>query len=264
MSMTREQRAITIEERTRSSTQEGTMGSTFERTFVVAVPVGRAWSAFVEPREREAWMSPPGRDPIENPGAAYPADGFPEVQFKVEEVDPNRRLRWRQGPHCDPPGWLDIVVTFEEVESGTRITISRSGFGDSEEWTLFGQSTTLGWNESIADLVCYLETGIRAGRHFGGGKGSVGASMLETGAGIRIVNVVPGGFADAAGLSQGDLLLRLGGAAVVRRSDVWALERAHGPGAMIDAEYVRNGELLRGNALLSERNFTETHGFGGA
>jgi len=28
----------------------------YERTFVVAVPVARAWQAFVDPAEREAWM----------------------------------------------------------------------------------------------------------------------------------------------------------------------------------------------------------------
>jgi uncharacterized protein YndB with AHSA1/START domain len=264
MHATQETRSITIEERVRSSTQEDSMANTYERSFVVSVPVARAWSAFVEPSEREAWMSPPGRDPIANPDVAFPADGFPEIEFKVEQVEPNRLLRWKQGPHSDPPGWLDVVVTFEEMESGTRISITRSGFGDSEAWTLFGQSTTLGWEESLADLVCYLETGVRALRHHGGTKASLGASMLETEAGVRIAQVAPGGFAAEAGLRPGDLLVRLGGTAIVRRSDVWALERAHGPGAQIDVEYVRDRELMRGEAVLSEPNYTETHGLAGA
>jgi S1-C subfamily serine protease len=111
--------------------------------------------------------------------------------------------------------------------------------------------------------VCYLETGVRANRHFGG-KASIGASMLETHAGIRIMNVAPGGFAEEAGLARGDLLVRLGGAAILRRSDVWAVERAHGPGARIEAEYVRDGALQSGGAALSAPNFTEVHGLAGA
>lgn len=243
--------------------QERTKSAQYERTFVVAVHVARAWAAFVEPREREAWMVPPGRDPIEKPDIAYPADDFPPTQFEVQQVEPNRLLRWREGPHADPPAWLEVSVTFEDIESGTRISITRSGFGDSDEWTRFTQSTALGWDESIADLICYLETGVRAGRHFGE-KSSVGASMIETGAGVRIAQAIAGGFAAEAGLRPGDLILRLAGASVVRRSDVWALERAHRAGDPVDVDYVRDRQVLRGRAPLSAHNYTETHGATGA
>lgn len=247
------------------TTRDNVMSATFERTFTVAVPVERAWKAFVDPRDREAWMSPPGRDPIEHPDAQYPADGFPKVEFKLGEVDEHRRLAWSQF-HTMPSGsqaWVDTTVTFASVDAGTRITITRSGFGEDLEWDLFAQSTGQGWADSLIDLVAYLEAGVNVSRHFSG-RSSVGAVMRETPAGVRIQRVIDGGFAAEAGLREGDLLVSLGGAGVYRRSDVWFLQREHAPGTELEVSYVREGALRTGYGRLSEKNYTETHGYSGA
>ena len=246
-------------------TNDDVVSATFERTFTVAVPVERAWKAFVDPRDREAWMSPPGRDPIEHPDAQYPADGFPKVEFKLGEIDEHRRLTWSQF-HTMPSGsesWVDTTVTFESVDVGTRITITRSGFGEDMEWELFAQSTGQGWADSLVDLVAYLEAGVNVSRHFAG-RSSIGAVMHETPAGVRIQRVIEGGFADEAGLRAGDLLVSLASAGVYRRSDVWFLQREHASGTEMDVSYVRGGALRSGRARLSEKNYTETHGYSGA
>jgi uncharacterized protein YndB with AHSA1/START domain len=249
--------------------KESTMSGTYERTFVLSVPVQRAWELFTEPREREQWMVPPGRDPIEHPDQPM-IEGFRKDDYRLGEIEEHKRLSWQQS--LDPEGndmrWVDTTVVFEETERGTKITITRSGFGDSEAWQMFWQSTTLGWDESIADLIAYVETGVPGRRHFSSQarrpKGSLGAQMLETGAGVRIVFPVPGGFAERAGLQRGDLLLRLGDVAIVRRADVWSAERAYGPGHEVEAEYVRDGKLLNGKAPLSDLHYTELSGRGGA
>jgi uncharacterized protein YndB with AHSA1/START domain len=245
--------------------QESFMGDTYERTFTVSFPVSRVWSAFTEPREREAWMSPPGRDPIEHPEAQYPADGFPKVELKIGEVEEGHVLNWSQF-HTLPSGssaWIDTTVTFEAVETGTRVTITRSGFGQGEEWDMFAQSTGQGWDDSLVDLIAYLETGVNVSRHFSG-RSSIGASMWESTAGLRITRVIPGGFCAEAGVEEGDLLISIGGAGVYRRSDVWFLQREHEPDEELDVTYVRDGSLLRGRGRLSERNYTETRGGIGA
>lgn len=244
------------------------MTGSYERTFVLSVPVERAWRAFTDPREREKWMVPPGRDPLEHPDQPM-IEGFQRQEYKLGDVEEHRRLNWSQSYTVEgDPRRVDTTVVFEETESGTRITVTRSGFGDSEAWQIMKQSTSLGLDESIADLIAYLETGVAAERHFSSQarrpKGSVGAQMFETGAGVRIVYVVPGGFAEASGMQRDDLLLRLGDVAIVRRSDVWASERAYGPGQEIDAEYVRDRKLLRRKAPLSDTHYTELHGRGGA
>jgi uncharacterized protein YndB with AHSA1/START domain len=248
--------------------KEDAMGGTFERTFVLAVPVERAWQAFVAPREREKWFVPPGRDPLEHPDQPL-IEGFEKNEYKIGEIDEHKRLSWSQSQNVEGDArWVDTTVVFEEVESGTRITITRSGFGDSEAWQLFVQSTGLGTDESIADLIAYMETGVPAGRHYSSQskapKGSLGAQMRDTGAGVRIVYVVPGGFAEEAGMRAGDLLYRLADASVFRRSDVWCVERVLKPGYELEAEYVRDGKLLTGAGRLSSTHYTELSGRGGA
>jgi uncharacterized protein YndB with AHSA1/START domain len=246
-------------------TKEEIVSAEYERTFVVAVPVERAWQAFVDPRGREAWMSPPGRDPLEHPEAEYPAPGFPKTELKIGAVEEHRRLTWSQASTM-PSGsqaWVDTTVTFEEVATGTRITITRSGFGEGIEWDLFAQSTGQGWDDSVIDLVAYLETGVNVSRHFSG-QSSVGAVMQETPAGVRMRRVVPGGFADEAGMRDGDLLVSVGGAGAYRRSDVWFVQREHPAGEQMDVTYVRDGSLHHGRGRLSEANYTETHGWSGA
>lgn len=216
------------------------MSVRYERTFVVAAPVERAWQAFVDPEEREAWM---GTRPAE----------LEAGEMKIGTVEPHRRLSWSDSP-AGLDGWCETTVTFEEVSAGTRITIVRSGFGDSEDWLHFAENTERGGGETIADLILYLETGVRASRHFPFRSG-LGATMLQSGAGVRITYVVPGGFAAEAGMQSGDLLLRLNGASVVHVSDVAFLGREHGPGEEIEAEYVRGGEVLRGRGPLSEWSY---------
>jgi len=221
-----------------------TAAGTYERTFVVAAPVARAWQAFADPQEREAWMGTPP------PGALEPGE------MKLGTIEPNRRLSFSQRP-AGLDGWYDTTVTFEDLGTGTRITITRSGFGDSEAWQHFAENTQRGFDEMIADLILYLETGVRGQRHFLFRSG-IGATTLQTGAGVRITHVVPGGFAAEAGIQPGDLLLRLNGASMVHASDVGVVGREHDPGTVVDIEYVRGGEVLRGRAALSPWN----HGTG--
>ncbi len=216
------------------------MSEKYKRTFVVAVPVARAWQAFTDPQEREAWM---GSRPVE----------LDLGEMKVEALEPHQRLSWSQS-HSGLDGSYQTAVTFEEVASGTRITIVRSGFGDSEDWLHFAENTQRGGDEMIADLILYLETGVRAVRHFQFLSG-IGATTLESGPGVRITHVVPGGFAAEAGMRSGDLLLRLNGAPVLGMSDVAFACREHAPGVVLEAEYVRGTEVRRGSAPLSPWDF---------
>jgi uncharacterized protein YndB with AHSA1/START domain len=219
------------------------MSEKYERTFVVAVPVAKAWQAFADEKEREAWMGtrPPGLE---------------ESETRIVEVEPMRRFVLSDSPG-GLEGWFETVVTFEEVSSGTRITIVRSGFGDSEDWRHFAENTQRGFDEMLTDLVLYLETGVSGNRHFQFASG-LGVTMLDSAQGVRITHVVPGGFAAQAGMRDGDLLLRLNGAPVLSGTDVAFLGREHGPGTEIEAEYVRDGEVLRGRGALSQWN----HGAG--
>jgi len=228
------------------------MSPKYERVFVVAVPVARAWAAFADPEQREAWMG------------ALPSEGFEPIELKPGVIEPHRRLTWSQR-QSGLEGWYETAVTFEEVSAGTRITIVRSGFGDSEDWRHYSENTGRGWDESIADLILYLETGLRGSRHLPF-RSSLGATMLESPVGVRVTHIVPGGYAATAGMRAGDLILRLNGAAIVHGSDVCVLMKEHAEGEVIEAEWVRDAKLLHGRAPLSGWLFGRgTHvGFPGA
>lgn len=218
------------------------MGSTYERTIEVAAPVTRAWEAFVDYREREAWM-----------GAGRPDDVFEPGDVKIGPVERNRLVSWSQRQD-GLDGWYETSARFEEIAGGTRITLVRSGFGETEDWVHYAYSTSHGWDELLADLALYLETAVRGARHFPFRSG-IGATTLGSAAGLRITHVVPGGFADGAGLRAGDLLIRLGGATILDSTDVAVLVREHAPGTELEAEYVRGREVQRGRAALSEWHF---------
>jgi uncharacterized protein YndB with AHSA1/START domain len=218
------------------------MSTVYERTIVVAAPVGKAWEAFVDDREREAWM-----------GVGRPDDVFEASEVKIGSVERNRLVSWSQ---CQAglSGWYETAARFEEVAGGTRITVVRSGFGETEDWAHYAESTSHGWDEMLADLALYLETGVRGARHFPFRSG-IGATTLGSAAGLRVTHVVPGGFADHAGLRTGDVLVRLSGATILGIADVAVLVREHAPGTELEVEYVRGGEVLRGRAGLSEWHF---------
>ena len=105
-----------------------------EHTFVVAVPVERAWSAFTDSHERSQWEAPEYEiDPQPGGKLHWRIPPWPTVEGEVLEVDPNRRLVMSEGE-----GVLDgatrITVTFESVDDGTRITVVQAGFGDGARW----------------------------------------------------------------------------------------------------------------------------------
>src|ERR1700730_12528731 len=99
-----------------------------ERTFVVAVPLARAWQAQTDPAELANWFfRPTGEDDTPEGFDLYGT----EVKIDVLDGEPLRWFRYSAtgGPVPALDGYAETTVTFEEHESGTRITITRSGFG---------------------------------------------------------------------------------------------------------------------------------------
>ena len=221
--------------------REDLANAEYKRTFMVAAPITRAWLAFTDPDERDAWMANPH------------AEKFETAEVTIGAADPPRRLSWSQR-YAGLDGSYDTTVTFDEAPGGTRITILRSGFGESEEWRHYAHNTARGWDEMIADLALYLETAVRGARHFSLRSG-LGATMLQAAAGVRITSVIPGGFAARAGMQAGDVLLRLNGASVVHLTDVAFIGREHDAGEIVEAEYVRGTTVLRSSAPLSDWHY---------
>jgi uncharacterized protein YndB with AHSA1/START domain len=224
-----------------------------ERTISVAVSVERAWRAVTNPRELEAWFYPRVTSFETRPGGklAYGFDDRFMAEGRVREVEPGRRLRWREEPGM-LPGATEVTVALEPHRSGTRIAIVHTGFAEGAHWIDEPQDHALTWRQFVADLVLYLENGIRHPR-YATRKCFIGVATVDVPAGVQIAYVAPGSFADHAGLRRDDLLLELGGAPLYGRSDLWFFGREHWPGEEVEVVWARGAELMRSHAVLSPR-----------
>jgi membrane-associated protease RseP (regulator of RpoE activity) len=174
-----------------------------------------------------------------------------ETEIEVLEADAHRRFRYSEtgGPVPKVDGYAEVTVTFEDEGSGTRITITRSGFGEGPEWDAALESVSRGLDESIADCVLYVETGVSFPRHprQRGGTGIVGR---DSPGGLLVHAVEPDSFGSRLELDAGDVLVELGGAPVFGNRELLYFMREHQPGERVDATWVRNGHLCRASAEL--------------
>jgi uncharacterized protein YndB with AHSA1/START domain len=223
----------------------------FERTFSLTVPVERAWRAFTDPQELEVWFTEKfDGDEDEQTWAAESPGG--RVGFEVTEFVENERLGYRQWA-ADPETGIDVTVVFESVEGGTKITMTQAGFGSGS--ILASDQVRRGMDETLADLVLYLEHGVRFARHRDvTARSSLGATFVEVPGAVAIDEVAPRSFADAAGLRSGDLLLQLGHSTVFDLSDVAFFLRDHAEGDHVDVVYARGGELDHTSGRLAPKD----------
>lgn len=217
------------------------MSGRWQRTFEVSVPVERVWRAFTEDAARLR-SQPAGATPDPNAGVAP----------LVLEVQPLKLLRWEQSGGTLPDR-AEFTVVFESTDRGSRFTVTRCGFGEGEDADVFAESNALGWQAGFMDLVLLLETGVTAAkRHFFGvSKSCTGALCAERDWGLEVLKVLPGTFAERAGLARGDRLVRLAGVGLYSRANLWTLMEEHAPGTPLEVEFIRAGELRRATAPLS-------------
>jgi uncharacterized protein YndB with AHSA1/START domain len=237
---------VTVQEK-----KEDFMGGSFERTFTVAVPVERAWRAMTEPQELNKWYFP---FKVAEDGSTSTEILGQERSSEVVEFEPQRMFHTRTTFTGDE-GWgiqagtREMTVVFESIESGTRITITNSGFGEGEDLS----SAMRGQDETIADLILYLETGVAFPRHHHGERSWIGFGGREVPAGLEVTTVQPGTFAQGLGLRAGDILVELGGASVFSFAEVQFFTKEHAAGESATAAWVRDGQLVRGSAELGTR-----------
>ncbi len=105
------------------------MTDKYERTFSVSAPVDRAWRAFTEPEELEAWLATNFDAGDAHQPAVADGPGGP-MHFEVVEVREHATLRYRQWA-ASPDRGIDVSVVFESLDNGTRITMTHAGFRGS-------------------------------------------------------------------------------------------------------------------------------------
>jgi hypothetical protein len=214
------------------------MDDGFEVTFVVSTPRPKAWELLVTAQPASEMLAPPAEGQWWVPaieGAADPVEVVPDARLHCRKV-------------TDPCRGTEIVITMEDAESGTRITIVQTGFGEGFQ----AQRSWLeaGWFTIAADFVTFFERGIQLGRHVAMWW-DVGCDVFETGEGLVVGNVRDTTFAARAGLQTGDLVVQLAGAPVLSVRDLSILIR--GPlhsGVDTSVCYLRGDEMRTASAVF--------------
>jgi hypothetical protein len=181
-----------------------------------------------------------------------------ERASKVVEYEPPHRLRTvttmtgREGFGVKP-GTREMTIVLEAADSGTRVVITNSGFGDGAEWDADLEAVTHGLGETVADLQLYLQTGVAFPRHHRGVHVDLGFSAKKIPAGVEVEAVQAGSFADKLGLEPGDVVVELDGAGVFGFAELQYFTKTHTPGDKAEAGWIRSGQLTRGSAELGAR-----------
>lgn len=231
------------------------MSRTIERSVEVPVPIERAWQAMTDPAELNRWYFPFRADP----------DGrlHTEVhgQERVGEVVDGEALKYfrtrstltgREGFGV-VPGVREMWVRFEPSAAGARVHVTHSGWADDEESERERRAVERGTDETLADLLLYLRSGVPFPRHSRGERSDLGLLALEVPGGVEVRRVQPGSFAERLGLARGDLLVELDGAGVFGLSDLAFFAKLRAAGETAVARWIRDGALLHGSARLGER-----------
>jgi uncharacterized protein YndB with AHSA1/START domain len=213
------------------------MDVTWRKTFSLGFPPARVWEAYFE---HEGLEEPPP------PGSSSSLPDPAGTVVEVLSVDPARRYGWSETAgdyHCE------MTIVFEAEGSGTRLTVTRYGFGEGPEFDVYRTSHELGWTEHIADLALFLHTGVSRSRHLED-RCATGVVFAHGPAGLEVVRVADDSLGAEAGLRAGDVLLEVEGAAVYSRSDLWLLTRLFEPGRVVALDFVRDGRVNSGRGHL--------------
>jgi hypothetical protein len=200
----------------------------FEATFVVSVPRSDAWKRLTELKRDDLWW-------------------IPGVESTAEEleVEPESMLRVRKVE--EPCKDTVIAMTFEDDETGTRITFLQHGFGprfdSARPWL------EAGWWAIRADLFLFFEHGVSPQRHARWGA-SLGCEVSESPGGLVVSGVRDGGFAADAGMQDGDLLLLLHSSPVVNVRELSAVSRAFRAGDAARVRWLRSGSMMSGTGTF--------------
>ena len=205
----------------------------WQKSFDLSFSVERVWSGYFEFEGSADGAAPPV-------GLVFTIPDTVGTRMEITEVVERERLSWKEE---FPTGTASMTMVFEATETGTRISVTRYGFGEGDEFDIFRESHPLGWLESIQDLALFLRTGVRARRHLEE-RSATGVLFKETEAGLEVRR--GGNF----GLERDDLVISVNGAGVYTRADLWLLTRLLEPGTEIEVGFIRDDELRTGRGPM--------------
>jgi uncharacterized protein YndB with AHSA1/START domain len=164
------------------------------------------------------------------------------------------------------PGQTRVRVAIRPDGEGTVVEVAHKGVGTAKKWAEAAEAIRGGWEKGLENLRSVLETGhdLRFTRRPMLGilpdtltpeaAARLGVPITE---GILLGGVVDGMGAQAAGLQQGDVIVRLGGAKTPDWAALAAAVRAHRAGDEVEVVYYREAEKAKTTMTLSARPIEE-------
>jgi hypothetical protein len=221
------------------------MSDDYKATFVVESAPEEVWKALTE---RTVVGETDGDAQVHYVLPGFPsltALPIPGASCTPLEVDTGRLLRLRKDH--EPCKGTEIAVQLEHAETGTRVTVIQSGFGAFLDF--LGKDVVFGHGDQIMiDLRLYLARGLTVpGATWGV---SLGAKTRQQPIGLELESVMPGGFAENAGLQSGDLLVMLRGVRIYDTTQLMTVTALTDPGAVAQVTWIRGREEMLGEAAF--------------
>lgn len=214
------------------------------RTFDFSASADEVWAGFIDTDGPATWNDALPRGAIDGERSAAWTDLYDDLGIEMS---------------------MRLEVT--ETETGARVTLTRSGFGEEDMLDIRQTSKLLAWSEAMHDLAVYLATGLDLRRphapHPEHAISATGVQFREELGGMRVTATQPGSFGEHSGLQPGDLVVRFAGVPVFDRSDVWLLTRLTPPGDETRVQFVRGAELCQSAARISPIDLWATGELGG-
>ena len=139
-----------------------------------------------------------------------------------------------------------IAITFEHVDTGTRVRVVQSGF-DEDFVRGAGEAFWIHTEHIFADLELFLRTGV-IGRRAWRPLVWLGVGGITTSYGVVWDRVASDTWADRIGLREGDVLLTIDAAAAVLDRDLGTVQRMVREGGEVAATWARASEHRAGAA----------------
>ncbi|MEW5869356.1 MAG: SRPBCC domain-containing protein [Chloroflexota bacterium] len=154
-----------------------------------------------------------------------------------------------------------VKVELEAAKTGTLVYLSHSGLGAGKDWAKARRSIKRGWRDGLANLKSVLETGLdlrfRRRPDLGvSGLEDISAEQagqlgLPARACVRVLGVLDGQGAQAAGLQAGDLVIKMAGKRVDSKQMMWSLMQQYQAGDQVKMVFYRDGQRQRVKLQLS-------------
>lgn len=161
------------------------------------------------------------------------------------------------------PGLTYVKVSLKPEGDGTRLSLTHYGLGPGKAWKSAHKQFKSGWERSLENLKSVLETGMDLRFFRQPLLGVVGLEHIDAeqaaeagipeGGGVRLIGIVEGMSAQAAGLDTNDVIVKFNGKQVNTVAGLIELVRELRAGDQAKAVFYRKGVKQRVKIELAER-----------